>query len=149
MSRVALTARVYADASASIAAAAAAAEPFETGGILLGWWAEGAVVARYAVEVPDPGATTSGWTRNEDQSQVALATALELHQHPWLGYVGDWHTHPAPSGPSGQDERAIRRASRSYSTPLLLLVRCSDGQLDARGARAGRKVSVSLTEPTE
>lgn len=144
-----LNGQVHDDAQATIAAAAVAAEPFETGGILLGWWNEGAVVVRYAVEVHDPAATSSGWTRNEHQSQAALASALELHQHPWLGYVGDWHTHPAPCGPSGQDERSIRRASRSYATALLLLVRRSDGHLDARAARAGRKLSVALADSTK
>lgn len=144
-----LSGQVHDDAYASIAAAAVAAEPFETGGLLLGWWDEGAVVVRYAVEVQDRAATSSGWTRNEHPSQAALASALELYQHPWLGYVGDWHSHPAPCGPSGQDERSIRRASRSFATPLLLLVRRSDGQVDARAARAGRKLSVTMTEPTE
>lgn len=144
-----LNGQVHDDAQAAIAAAAVAAEPFETGDILLGWWDEGAVVVRYAVEVQDQAATSSGWTRNEHRSQAALASALKLYEHPWLGYVGDWYTHPAPYGPSRQDERSICRASRSYTTPLLLLVRRSDGRLDARAARAGRTLSVTIEEPKE
>lgn len=143
-----LNGHVHDDAQATIAAASVAAEPFETGGILLGWWKDDAVVVRYAVEVQDQAATSSGWTRNEQQSQAALVCALEIHQHPWLGYVGDWHSHPAPCGPSRQDERSIRRASCSYATPLLLLVRRSDGQLDVRAARAGRRMGVALAKPT-
>jgi len=146
--RAALIAQVHDEVRAGIGAAAVAAEPFETGGLLLGWWEEGVVVVRYAIEVLDQAATSSGWTRSEVQSQAALDSALDLHQHPWLGYIGDWHTHPAPCGPSDQDERSIRRASRSYPEPLLLLVRRSDGQLDARAAHSGRKTRVVLTEAT-
>lgn len=148
MRRAALSAQVHHTARATIAAAALAAQPSETGGILLGWWEDDVIVVRYAIEVLDRTATTSSWSRDEAQSQMALESALGQHQHPWLGYVGDWHSHPAPCGPSGQDERSIRRASRSYRAPLLLLVRRADGQLDARAARSGRTISVVFAGPT-
>lgn len=147
MRLAALTAQVHDAARAAIAAAAVAAQPCETGGFLLGWWEDSVVVVPFAVEVPDQASTSSSWIRDEVRSQAALESALELYRHPWLGYVGDWHSHPAPCGPSGQDERSIRRASRSYPAPLLLLVRRSDGQLDARAARAGRRTNV-VFDPT-
>ena len=143
-----VTARVHPIAAATIATASAAAAPAETGGILLGWWDGGLVVIRHAMEVPDADATTTGWTRNEQRAQIVLAAALAEHAHPWLGYVGDWHTHPAPCGPSRQDERSIRRASRGYAMPLLLLVYRSDQRLEARAARGGRTHSVILEETT-
>ena len=112
----------------------------ETGGLLLGWWEGGAVVVRHAVEVTDPTATGTSWTRDETRSSVVLDSALATLEHPWLGYVGDWHTHPAPRGASSQDRRSIRRASRGYEDPLVLVVRRSDGILDIRSARRGRTV---------
>src|SRR4029450_870181 len=82
-----------------IARRARQAAPNETGGLLLGWWEGTAVVVAHAVEVPDPDATSSRWTRHEDTAQAALDAALPDPSHPWLGYVGDWHSHPAPVDP--------------------------------------------------
>jgi proteasome lid subunit RPN8/RPN11 len=118
--------------------AAARAHPRETGGILLGWWEEPAVRVELAVEVPDPDATGHGWTRHERAAQLALDEARRAAEHPWLGYVGDWHTHPAVCDASRNDVIAIRRASRQYDHPLALLVHRADGTFDARAARAGR-----------
>ncbi|SHN88825.1 integrative and conjugative element protein, VC0181 family [Geodermatophilus obscurus] len=128
---------VHPDATEVIAAAAAAAHPRETGGLLLGWWDAGHVVVRHAVEVPDPGATTNSWSRDEPQAQAALDAALDEHQHPWLGYVGDWHSHPAPCGASSQDVTSIRRASRQYTQPLVLLVHRADSTFDHVVAHRG------------
>src|SRR4029450_6291089 len=89
-----------------IARRARQAAPNETGGLLLGWWEGTAVVVAHAVEVPDPDATSSRWTRHEDTAQAALDAALPDPSHPWLGYVGDWHSHPAPVDCSTTDELA-------------------------------------------
>ncbi len=128
---------LHAEVSSSITAAAAAANEVETGGLLLGWWEAGNIVARYAIEVADPDATTSSWTRDEERAQQALEGALFDLSHPWLGYIGDWHTHPARCGPSNQDEDSIRQASRGYEQPLLLLVHRADDQIEARVAHQG------------
>lgn len=125
---------VHADATTLITAAAAAARPRETGGILLGWWDGGQVAVRHAVEVPDPEATAASWSRDELRAQVALDAALAEHEHPWLGYVGDWHSHPAACGPSAQDLVSIRRASRQYDQPLVLLIHRGDDVIDTIGA---------------
>jgi len=130
---------MHADATTVIAAAAAAARPRETGGLLLGWWDDGRVVVRHAVEVPDPHATTNSWSRDELRAQAALDAALAEYQHPWLGYVGDWHSHPAPCGASGQDLASIRRASRQYAQPLVLLIHRADGVVETIVARRGRR----------
>lgn len=55
------------------------------------------------------------------------------------GYVGDWHSHPAACGASSQDVTSIRRASRQYTEPLVLLVHRSDGTLDHVVAHRGRR----------
>ncbi len=138
--------RIHDDATSSIHACAEQSRQRETGGLLLGWWETDAIVVRHAIEVSDPEATATSWTREEHRSTAALATALEQFEHPWLGYVGDWHTHPAPSGASSTDRRSIRRASRGYGHPLVLIVHRSDGLLDCRAARRGLPVRTS-TEP--
>jgi integrative and conjugative element protein (TIGR02256 family) len=136
--------RLHVDARRAIAAAAAAGHPKETGGVLLGWWDDGNVVVRDAIEVADPFATTDSWSRDHDRSQLALDGALALHKHPWLGYVGDWHSHPAPCGPSSQDHRSIRHASRQYDHPIVLLIHRTDGAVDVVAANRGRAGRATL-----
>src|SRR4029453_1548585 len=115
-------ATVAATAADLIAKRARQAAPNETGGLLLGWWEGTDVVVAHAVEVPDPDATRSRWTPPEDPAQGALAAALPDPSHPWLGYVGDWHSHPAPVDSSTTDELSLRYASRQYPQPLAPLV---------------------------
>jgi proteasome lid subunit RPN8/RPN11 len=121
-----------------IVVAAGVAHPLETGGLLLGWWDADKIVIRHAVEVPDPSATTNSWTRDEPQAQAVLDAALTTHEHPWLGYVGDWHTHPGVCGASRRDISSICRASRQYDRPLALLVHRADGVFDQVVAHRGR-----------
>lgn len=149
MRQASLAVDVHADAMTAIAAAAAAAHPRETGGILLGWWDDGRVAVRHAVEVPDPHATMNSWSRDELHAQDALDTALAEYQHPWLGYVGDWHSHPAACGASGQDLASIRRASRQYEQPLVLLIRRADSVVETIAARRGRQRQATLLTTTK
>ncbi|AXB44625.1 hypothetical protein A4R43_20710 [Amycolatopsis albispora] len=123
--------QVAAEVTSTIAAAAAAAHPRETGGILLGWWLEERVIVRHAVEVPDPDATRTSWTRDHDTAQAALQVALSDQGNPWLGYVGDWHSHPGACGVSSQDLASIQHASDQYDQPLVLLVHRADGLVEA------------------
>jgi len=123
---------------------AEAAAPSETGGLLLGWWIGDSVVARYAVEVRDPSASDISWTRSPESAQKALDYAVLEFDHLWLGYVGDWHSHLAPLGASRQDLDSIRRASRQYAKPLVLLIHHADGIQDIRCATRGRLRSVNV-----
>ncbi|MGW4830805.1 Mov34/MPN/PAD-1 family protein [Amycolatopsis japonica] len=123
--------QVAAEVTLTIAAAAAAAHPRETGGVLLGWWLDERIMVHYAVEVPDPDATQGSWVRDYDTAQVALQEALRDQGHPWLGYVGDWHSHPANFGASSQDLTSIQRAANQYDHPLVLLVHRTDGHVEA------------------
>jgi len=133
-----VTVEVDPDATGLIVVVVAAAHPRETGGLLLGWWAADRIVVRHAVEVPDPGATTNSWTRDEPRAQSALDAALTEHQHPWLGYVGDWHSHPVACGASSQDVASICRASVQYVRPVVLLVHRTGGAFDHVVAHRGR-----------
>lgn len=122
---------------AEITATARRREPKEAGGLLIGWWDGETIVVRHIVEVPDESATETSWTRSEARAKEALADFLAEAEHPWLGYIGDWHTHPAPIGPSQTDKRSIRKASRSIRHPVALIVHRSDGPLDVLSARSG------------
>jgi integrative and conjugative element protein (TIGR02256 family) len=144
MAQPLLPVQAHKDAVTLITAAAAAASPHETGGLLLGWWDGGRVVVRHAVEVTDPYATASSWSRDECPAQVALDTALAEHEHPWLGYVGDWHSHPAACSVSAQDLASIRRASRQYDQPLVLLIHRSDDAIETIGAHRGHQRQTAL-----
>lgn len=148
MRQALLAVDVHADVTAGIAAATASAHPRETGGLLLGWWDDGRVAVRHAVEVPDPHATTDSWSRAELRAQAALDAALAEYQHPWLGYVGDWHSHPSACGASGQDLVSIRRASRQYEQPLVLLIHRADGVVETIGAHRGRRQQAILLMTT-
>jgi proteasome lid subunit RPN8/RPN11 len=133
-----LTIDVHPNAINVIVVTASSAHPREIGGLLLGWWDTDRIVVRHAVEVADPAATTSSWSRDQPRAQAALETALAEHHHPWLGYVGDWHSHPAAHGASRQDLASIRRASRQYSQPLVLLIYRADGAFHHVVAHRGR-----------
>jgi integrative and conjugative element protein (TIGR02256 family) len=117
---------------------AESAYPNETGGLLLGWWQDGVPVVNSVAEVPDPNAGRTCWTRDETPAVAVLAAHRRATDNPLLGYVGDWHSHPANLGPSSADLRELRRISRQYTEPLLLLVVRKGGPIDGYRARSGR-----------
>jgi proteasome lid subunit RPN8/RPN11 len=120
---------------------ACGARPLETGGLLLGWWNQQVPTIVFAIEVRDPHATRNCWTRDEGRAREALAQARRRgHKH--VGYVGDWHSHPANVGPSGADLRELRRVSRQYDDPTVLVVVRDGGPIDMRLAVAGRLTTI-------
>ncbi|WP_229070197.1 Mov34/MPN/PAD-1 family protein [Actinoplanes sp. DH11] len=134
---------IHSDARQTIKTAAARAFPLEAGGLLLGWWDNDMVVVRAAIEVVDPAATGTSWIRHEGLAQRALDQAVAKFGHPWLGYIGDWHSHPAACDASQQDRQSIRIASLAYAQPLVLIVHRRDGIIDIHAARHGRPQTVS------
>jgi proteasome lid subunit RPN8/RPN11 len=110
----------------------------ERGGLLLGWWNGDEVAVRHLVEVPDPGATATNWTRNQAAAQKALDQERAALDDSRLGYVGDWHTHPAAIWASPADKAALRRVSRQYQEPIVLIVALPNGGLDIHTAHTGR-----------
>lgn len=130
--------RVSRSASKRIHSAARRADPRETGGLLLGWWQDGSIVIDSVIVLADNGATGTSWTRYEDQAQERLDTVLDVNRDPYLGYVGDWHSHPAPVGASHTDLRSLTRSSKQYQHPLALVIRLSDGTLRPYVAKRGK-----------
>jgi integrative and conjugative element protein (TIGR02256 family) len=126
---------------------AASAYPHETGGLLLGWWEGHVPVVAAWVEVPDSAARRDRWSRNERAAAAALSAARRSYP-PHIGYVGDWHSHPADVGPSQADLRAIRRVSRQYEDAVALAVVRRGGRVDTRLAFRGRLTTTDMLVTT-
>ena len=145
------------DAGDLMLRAARAAYPNETGGILVGVKVRRRPWITHAVEIPSNNAgaghyTLQGYAR---QSAVDVIRAID-HR---LGYIGEWHSHPADVPPSRQDVRAIAFLSRDPAAecphPVLAVVRRSGGAwlIDVRewrltGAKPLRLIAAGgLLEP--
>jgi hypothetical protein len=127
------------------------ARPNETGGIVLGVFASGRPWITDVVQIrprrprPDRYRIPSGMTPR-------LVARHQLRD-PRLGYLGDWHTHPADLPVSGTDQSVLQRVALDTAAgvkhPLLVLVRLgADGWvidvLEARGRRHVR-CAIKLT----
>lgn len=113
------------------------AYPKETGGLVLGWWEGKSPVIHSVVEVSDPAAGPTRWQRNERVATLVLEESLLKTSVAHLGYIGDWHSHPANIGPSATDIAALRRVSRQYPQAVVLLVVREGGFIDTRLAKRG------------
>lgn len=137
--------RLSATASTLIHTASERAKPTETGGLLLGWWEANTIVIADAVEVVDSGATHASWTRRESTAQEALDRALAASDNSNIGYVGDWHCHPAAVGASLTDLQSLAHSSAEYQMPLALVVRQADGLVRVYVGDRGRVRSANVT----
>lgn len=108
-------------ALASMHEAGTSGLPRETGGILLGFRAADAVVVTRALVVHDTRSTDHHYVRNEVHAKLALATARTLSP-PVIGYVGEWHTHPADQPPSSTDVATITDVASGHTDTVALLV---------------------------
>lgn len=114
-------------ALAAAVTSADAASPNETGGILLGWREHGAIVIVELLEVSDPSAGHTSYTRDYAHAEIALQRAFaEADPGDPAGYVGEWHVHRAPQGPSRQDRRKLRAVARQSPHPVALVVLAFD-----------------------
>lgn len=111
------------DAYETIAFETANHLPRETGGILLGYQENRTIVATHALSVEGQGATTNRYIRDDIRADELLQEFLEQRaDDDPIGYVGEWHSHPSPSGPSTVDHAAMRATAKISSNPIALLV---------------------------
>lgn len=122
---------------------AAAAHPVETGGVLLGVLStDGRPWITEAVEVPSASATHTSYVLPADARPRVVDAARARDRR--LGYLGDWHSHPADIGPSLRDSRTMRhlaQTTRDCPNPVLIIARRAgpDGYtVDAREASIRR-----------
>ena len=126
----------------------------ESGGILLGCRHRGGVYVNQFIEVPDPQAHATRYRRLHRSASKALKAIIEtLPQHSSLGYVGEWHTHSAPVGPSSFDRRQVRRISRRADAEIALVVAAhgpNSGEWTALGICAHRgRTRLATVEQTD
>jgi integrative and conjugative element protein (TIGR02256 family) len=95
--------------------------PTETGGILLGFRTPELIVVTRTLTVPDPGSSRNGYLRHHRRAQARLAVGRGAAP-PVIGYVGEWHTHPADIGPSRTDLHALGALARLSEGPVALIV---------------------------
>lgn len=111
------------DAYETIASETANHLPRETGGILLGYQENGTIVATHALVVEGQGTTTNRYVRDDVGANKLLEEFLEQRaDDDPTGYIGEWHSHPSPSGPSPVDHTAMRAIAKVSSNPIALLV---------------------------
>lgn len=124
---------ISAQARDALKAAARASSKREHGGILIGYRDTHGITIHDIIEVTDTTATRTRYLRRENPARQALTEYLDrpgLEQT--LGYVGEWHTHPAPAPPSSTDHHAMRIMARRNRQPVTLVVAAL--QLDRRNA---------------
>lgn len=129
----------------------------ETGGILLGWRHSTGIYVCEAIEIPDRRATRTEYMRRHGPATESLEHFLAtLPERSPIGYVGEWHTHLAPQGPSRTDRKQLKRISQHLGDDLALVVAAHDPRSDRwtpQGlcARVGRArpadIDISPTQP--
>lgn len=106
----------------SLTAAAKRALPLEVGGLLLGYYTADGPRVVDAPAVPDPRATRIRYRRDATLAGHILDLRLRADNTGLLGYLGEWHTHPLPVGPSGTDLQSVRNLAADGGHDVALLV---------------------------
>jgi proteasome lid subunit RPN8/RPN11 len=104
--------------------AAKASHPDETGGILLGVYAGGVPWVTRTVEIPTKERGPRRFLIPAGRTTSLVKQARE--DDPRLGYLGDWHSHPADVGPSKTDLMSLGLVSVRHPrqpNPTLVVVR--------------------------
>lgn len=110
-------------------AAATAAVPLETGGVLLGYRSgSGDVVVTEVIDAGPPAKRTrTTFEPDYAYQEREVADAYERSGRR-CSYLGDWHSHPPGGGPtlSGTDRRTLKKIARHRAArnkdPVMILV---------------------------
>lgn len=111
-------------AQAAMACAATSAFPNETGGILVGVHLDGQPWVARAIEIETTDRGRHHYKIPAGATQPAVRTARRADHR--LGYLGDWHSHPADIGPSRTDLATLTLISMRHPrtpNPTLVVVR--------------------------
>lgn len=100
--------------------AATGSLPLETGGILLGVKLNGRPCVVSAIEIPSKDRSRAHYRLPGGQTKKRVIEARKVDGR--VGYLGEWHSHPADVGPSAQDRGAMRLLSYVQSSPCPLLI---------------------------
>jgi len=95
----------------------------ERGGILVGFRDGTDITVEDIIEVPDATARRTTYVRREHPAREALNDYLKrTGSNDPVGYVGEWHTHPAQVPLSRTDQHAMRTMARKNRKPVALVV---------------------------
>ena len=72
--------------------------------------------------MPDPRATRIRYRRDVVAAERILRARIRADDSDALGYIGEWHTHPLPIGPSTTDVHASGRLAVAGGHDIALLV---------------------------
>lgn len=110
-------------ATSAMVAAAHAADPMETGGILLGVRAGGRPWVTAIAEIPSAVPGSSSYVLPQGATGRAVDDARRRDER--LGYLGEWHTHPSGGAASSQDRRMMRTLGwyLPWPQPVMVIVR--------------------------
>ena len=102
--------------------------PVETGGILLGYHEDMDLVVTDALVVDNRQASTDRYVRDDVLANELLHAFLtQRASDDPTGYIGEWHSHPKPVGPSIRDLAAIQATAKSARHRIALLVHIPAG----------------------
>ena len=96
--------------------------PREVGGLLLGYYTQEGPLVVAAPVVPDPRATRLRYRRDAATAASILNAHVSRDREELIGYLGEWHSHPLPIGPSKTDITSIRALAHEGMHDVLLLV---------------------------
>ncbi len=99
------------------------ADPCEAGGLLLGVHEGRRSWVTHALVIPSGRPSPSHYELPAGVTQPLVRCAQQVD--PRLGYIGEWHSHPADQGPSHTDGETMSRLEpdRRKRSPILLLAR--------------------------
>jgi proteasome lid subunit RPN8/RPN11 len=123
--------------------AAELAEPFEAGGLLLGVHQGKRLWVTHALIVPSGRTSPSHYELPAGVTRTLVTCARLVDAR--LGYVGEWHSHPANQRPSQTDANTIMSLDPSPDgrSPLLLLARKGPKGYKVEGYRWSKRFRYS------
>src|SRR5258707_329502 len=81
------------------------------------------IIVTNALVVDENLVSTNRYVRDDVKANELLRAFLkERADDDPIGYIGEWHSHPAPCGPSPTDVHAIRATAKSSDAAIALLV---------------------------
>jgi proteasome lid subunit RPN8/RPN11 len=121
--------------------------PNETGGILLGYREDDRFVVTDALAVVTVAPARTTYIRDDIAANVLLQRELANRppEDP-VGYIGEWHSHPRPCGPSPVDIAALKRIVKRAHTRVVLVISVPDSGFQCLVAERGKMGRVRLGE---
>ncbi|WP_084125986.1 Mov34/MPN/PAD-1 family protein [Demequina sp. NBRC 110054] len=115
--------RIDGEALADAEDLARTAAPNESGGILVGWWEPPNVaIVRALLPVQDHDVGRFHYSRRHSIAQAKLEEYRRTQTDANSGYIGEWHSHPAPLPPSSTDRRELNAIVKQTRERTALVV---------------------------